>query len=100
MATEAPTILINKNGSPHPRAIRAYWLTVCAAITERRFEDLHRACVTYLLDTDRITEAEAVARVNHPPPMTIATTHLECGQARHADGDQTLWSDPPKTWLS
>lgn len=55
----------------------------------------------YLLDTGRITPDEAgdVYKPFSSSAITAHKYHSMAEKARIEDGDQTLWSDPPKTWL-
>lgn len=98
MTTATPTLQFAKNAK-NTTAIRAYWLVRERAVRERAFGLFHNANVTYLVDTGRMTEEEGERALSHPPPVETALIQLRCDKARHADGDLTLWSDPPKTWL-
>lgn len=95
----APLHINIKENAKEQKAIRAYWLVYERAFKERAWHLCHQAALTYMLDTGRMTEHEVELASSHPSGILVAQIAMRCTKARREDGDITIWSNPPKTWL-
>lgn len=105
MTNPTPHVQLRDNITPEAEeAIRRYWRR--CELGNRRDGSIHKefpndngrdAATMYLQETDRLTEKELLQDLH--APLAMAARQMESVQARQADGDLTIWSDPPKTWL-
>ena len=93
-----PHVVLSKNVK-NEQAIRDYWdRTERANRRDGSYTGMF-ADLLYLVDTGRLTEEQAENDFDLHDQMRRHTAIRLCLMARYEDGDRTVWSDPPKTWL-